>query len=316
VIYCSVLKGYARSRRMERVWTVWAEMLSRNIEPSVATFNAMIDACARNGRMDAVPELLTNMKTRGLVSNLITYSTTIKGFCQRGEIRSAFSVLDEMRRTTSLKPDEIVYNTLLDGCAQGGLVSEGERLLDDMQKEGIVPSSYTLTVLVKLMGQARRPDRAFSLVEEISLKYRFQPNSHVYAGLIQACLTARDQARAMQVFDQMARDRMQVEGRVWQGLVRMSMSAYDYKQAAYVCRVVLGVPNADGFRPVVSVGRANDDAFIKESLNTMMQSGGEAAALAAPLLKRASEQGPRPQPEPVMRRSQARTGILGRGRGS
>jgi len=316
VIYCSVLKGYARSRRMERVWTVWNEMLSRKIEPSVATFNAMIDACARNGRMDAVPELLTNMKSRGLVSNLITYSTTIKGFCQRGEIQSAFSVMDEMRRCTSLKPDEIVYNTLLDGCAQGGLVSEGEKLLADMQKEGIVPSSYTLTVLVKLMGQARRPDRAFSLVEEISHKHRFQPNSHVYGGLIQACLTARDHTRAMQVFDQMARDRMQVEGRVWQALVRMSMAAHDYKQAAYVVRVVLGVPDNDGFRPIVSVGRANDDAFIKETLNTFMHIGGEAAALAAPLLKCANQQGPRAPPEPTMRRNNARTGILGRGRGS
>jgi len=28
VIYCSVLKGYARIRRMDRVWTVWAELLS------------------------------------------------------------------------------------------------------------------------------------------------------------------------------------------------------------------------------------------------------------------------------------------------
>jgi len=134
VIYCSVLKGYARSRRMERVWAVWKEMLDRSIEPTIVTFNAMIDACARNGQMDAVPDLLTLMKTKGLVSNAITYSTTIKGFCQRGEIKSALGVLDEMRRATNLKPDEIVYNNLLDGCAQGGFVAEGERLLADMQK--------------------------------------------------------------------------------------------------------------------------------------------------------------------------------------
>merc|ERR1719440_1665693 len=40
VIYCSVLKGYARGRRMERVWTIFNEMLSCGIEPSVITFNA------------------------------------------------------------------------------------------------------------------------------------------------------------------------------------------------------------------------------------------------------------------------------------
>jgi len=292
VIYCSVLKGYARSRRMERVWAVWKEMLDRSIEPTIVTFNAMIDACARNGQMDAVPDLLTLMKTKRLVSNAITYSTTIKGFCQRGEIQSALGVLDEMRRATNLKPDEIVYNNLLDGCAQGGFVAEGERLLADMQKEGIVPSSYTLTALVKLMGQARRPDEAFSLVEEISSKYRFQPNCHVYGGLITACVTVRDGPRAMKVFDQMAREGMLVEGRAWQALLRMAVATRNYKQAVHVCGIVMGVPNSLGSRPIVSVGRAEDDVFIRETLKTIMQAGGEAGALATPLLKYAKEQGP------------------------
>jgi len=315
VIYCSVLKGYARSRRMERVWAVWNEMLSRNIEPSIVTFNAMIDACARNAQMDAVPELQTKMKAKGLVPNQITYSTTIKGFCQRGDVKSALSVLDEMRRTTKMKPDEIVYNNLLDGCAQGGLVAEGERLLDDMQREGIVPSSYTLTALVKLMGQAKRPDQAFSLVEEISRKYRFKPNSHVYGALIQACVAVRDHARAMQVFDLMAQERMQLDSRAWQALVRSSMTARNHKQSAYVCRVVMGLPGSDGSCSVVSIGRAEDDAFIKETLRTIIQAGGEAAALASPLLRHVSEKGPRRAVEQVTRRALARNGNASRWHG-
>jgi len=314
VIYGSVLKGYARSRRMERVWAVWKEMLSRKIEPSTVTFNAMIDACARNQQMDAAPGLLSEMKARGLVANSITYSTTIKGFAQRGEMKSALAVLDDMRNLANLKPDEIVYNNLLDGCAQGGFMAEGERLLADMQKEGIAPTSYTLTALVKLMGQAKRPDQAFSLVEEISRKYRFQPNHHVFGGLIQTCVTARDRTRATRVFDQMARDRMQVEARAWQSLVRMNMGARDYKQAAYICQVVMGVPSSDGSRAVVSVCRTEEDVFIKETLHNVMKlGGGEAASLASSLLKHANQQGPRAAVEPVRRNHQlARNG--GRGR--
>merc|ERR1719359_1215737 len=54
VIFGSVLKGYSRMRRMERVWSVFSDMLSRDIQPSIVTFNAVVDACARSGQMSAV----------------------------------------------------------------------------------------------------------------------------------------------------------------------------------------------------------------------------------------------------------------------
>merc|ERR1719327_2473642 len=54
VIYCSVLKGFAREKKLERVWEVYEEMKKKKLEASVVTFNTVIDACARCGRMDQV----------------------------------------------------------------------------------------------------------------------------------------------------------------------------------------------------------------------------------------------------------------------
>merc|ERR1719443_1370117 len=194
IVYCSVLKGYARARRMERVWTVWEELLARGIEPSVVTFNAMIDACARNGRMDAVPDLVLEMKGRKITPNLITFCTMLKGFCQRGDVLASFKVLREMRRA-GLRPDEITYNTLLDGCAQSNLAEEGERLLEEMQREGVAPSNYTLSVLVKLMGNCRKVDRAFQVVEQVCRRYR-----------IKACVSSGAFPRALALYEQMRRE--------------------------------------------------------------------------------------------------------------
>merc|ERR1719174_973161 len=140
----------------------------------------MIDACARVGRMESVSDLLEDMKKHGARPNLITFSTMIKGHCQSGDIQTAFSLLEQMKRETSLKPDEIMYNSLLDGCAQNSLIDEGLRLLAEMQAEGVQPSNFTLSVLVKLMNRARKLDQAFSLVRELSQKYNFKPNVHVY----------------------------------------------------------------------------------------------------------------------------------------
>jgi pentatricopeptide repeat protein len=290
VVFGSVLKGYGRTKRMERVWAVFKEMLGKGIEPSIVTFNAVIDACARNGHMHALPELMTEMKARKLEPNLITYSTMIKGFCQRGDMQSALQKLEELRKTTNLRPDEIVFNTLLDGCSSAGLVVEGERLLSEMRAEGITPSNYTLTVMVRLLGHARRLDRALALVEEITTRYRFKTNSHVVSALIQACLTSRDQKRAMAVFDKASQDRVSIDPRIGQTLVRTLLSSGSTVQAVSVLRNLLNLNGGGGQARTNGDRQAGnyattDDAFVNEALSSMLDRGGEAANLASQLIE-------------------------------
>jgi pentatricopeptide repeat protein len=289
VVFGSVLKGYGRSRRMERVTAVFQEMLSKGIEPSIATFNAVIDSCARNGQMHALPLFLKEMKARNLEPNLITYSTMIKGFCQRGDIQSALQKLEELKKTTNLRPDEIVFNTLLDGCSSAGLVVEGERLLSEMRAEGIIPSNYTLTVMVRLLGQARRLDRALQLVEDVTTRYRFKTNSHVVSALIQACITNRDLKRAVAVFEKAAQERTPADSRTCQSLVRCLLSNGNMVQAANVLRSMLGVGGGVGQarpdRQSASAAASSDDAFINEALGALLERGGDGAYLVSQLLE-------------------------------
>merc|ERR1719502_1868854 len=179
VIYCSILKGFTREKKMERVWATYQEMLDRQVDLSIVTYNTIIDGCARCGRMEQLPKLMEDMRTHGVKANVITYSTMLKGHCQNGNIQEGFAILEQMKKDEKLKPDEIMYNSLLDGCAQNNLVDEGLRLLEEMQNGGVPPSNFTLSILVKLMNRARRLDRAFSLVDEITKKYHFHPNVHV-----------------------------------------------------------------------------------------------------------------------------------------
>jgi pentatricopeptide repeat protein len=284
VIFGSVLKGYGRMRRMERVWAVWKDMLSRDIQPSVVTFNAVIDACARSSRMDAVPELLREMAKRKIVPNLITYSTMIKGFSQQKDMRSALSTLQDLRKTSDLKPDGIVYNTLLDGCAQSGLIVEGERLFTEMQQEGVVPTNYTLTVVVRLMSQARRADKAFEYVESLTRKHRFRANSHVSNALIQACIASRDLHRGMTVFENMATDRQLPDTRTRHSLTRGLLAAGLASQAAKVIRAVLSIGIHSHQEQTQSGWSSQDDALLGEVLGALSAQGSACADVARQLL--------------------------------
>merc|ERR1719487_1413933 len=127
----------------------------------------MINACARCGSMDRVPQLLEEMRRDHVELDVITYSTLIKGYCHAGDVDKAFKVLDEMKSDGKLSPDEILYNSLLDGCAKQSRVDDAVRLLEDMRDCGVVPSNFTLSIMVKLMGWARRLEEAFQMVDEL-----------------------------------------------------------------------------------------------------------------------------------------------------
>jgi pentatricopeptide repeat protein len=277
---------------MERLWTVFREMLSKGIEPSVVTFNAIIDACARNGHMDALPGLRQEMKSRNLSPNLITYSTMIKGFCQRQDMPSALKTLEDLRQTPSLRPDEIVYNTLLEGCSSSGLLVEGERLLSEMRSDGISPSNYTLTVMVRLLGHARRLDRAVELVDDITHRHRFRPNSHVNSALIQACIASRDLKRASIIFEKAIQDRALPDSRTCQNLVKSLLTNGSSAQAVNVLRAMLssgGSTQQQGNRngndnKYSNNDAAPDDSFFNETLGALLERGGESATLVPQLL--------------------------------
>merc|ERR1719231_483373 len=134
--------------------------------------------------------------------DIITYSTIVKGYCMSGDVDKGFEVLKEMKRDGKHCPDEILYNSLFDGCAKQHRLEDALRLLDDMTDTHVVPSNYTLSILVKLLGRSRRLNQAFTMVETICKEHGFRPNIQVYTCLIQACIQNRQLGRAIALHDE------------------------------------------------------------------------------------------------------------------
>merc|ERR1719299_298589 len=101
--------------------------------------------------------LLEDMRKTNVELDIISYSALIKGYCLEGSVEKAFRVLEDMKAQGKLQADEIMYNSLLDGCAKQQRVDEALKLLKEMEaSDKAKPSNYTLSILVKLLGRARR----------------------------------------------------------------------------------------------------------------------------------------------------------------
>lgn len=242
VIFSTVLKGFAMLKQTERVFAVHQEMCDRDIQCNTITYNTMFDACARCGTMDRVPKLLEDMRRSQAEPDIITYSTLVKGFCLTGDVDRAFRVLEEMTSDGKFAPDEIMYNSLLDGCAKLHRVDEAQKLLDEMQANGVNPSNYTLSILVKLFGRTRRLNQAFKIVDTLAEKNGLRPNIHVYTCLMQACIQNRDVDRALGLHDTMVSDSgVWPDEKCYSVLVRGCLQSNRPDKAASTIRCAFGL---------------------------------------------------------------------------
>jgi pentatricopeptide repeat protein len=206
VIYSTVLKGFAVQKRMDKVFQVYKEMRGTNIPCNTITYNTLLDACAKCSAMDRASGLLVDMKETAVEPDIITYSTIVKGYCMEGDVDRAFSVIEAMKQDDKFTPDEIMYNSILDGCAKQHRVEQALSVLEEMKNAGVGPSNYTLSILVKALGHARRLPQAFKMVEDLSIENGFRPNVQVYTCLVQACILNRRLEKAFALHDTMVSD--------------------------------------------------------------------------------------------------------------
>merc|ERR1719217_1461990 len=193
--------------------------------------------------MDRASGLLEDMKGSAVEPDIITYSTIVKGYCLQGDLDRAFHVLEDMKGDDKFQPDEIMYNSILDGCAKQHRVDDALRLLEEMKSTGIVPSNYTLSILVKLLGHARRLSQAFRMVEELSQQHGFRPNVQVYTCLVQACLFNRRLERALTLHDTMVADAgCVVDEKFYAVLARGCLQLHQPLKAVEVVRAAFHLP--------------------------------------------------------------------------
>lgn len=307
VMYGSLLKGFCRQKRFERVWTIYEEMLARKMEFSIVTYNSLIDACARSGEMRRVQPLLEDMTSHGFSPNVITYSTVMKGYCSANRLDEACELLKDMKRDGQLPPDEVTYNTLLDGCARYGLYDRGMSVLKEMREAGIPPSNFTLSVLIKLATRAKQPAKAFELCDSICNEFGIHPNVHVYNNLIQAaswCSKApatagggasnlaglnlgRDLTTALQTVERMFSEKVRPDGRTYLLLLKCCMASNQPEQAMQLLRSACGLrgshPSLQDFASTAPL-RGGPDALGQELLIEVLDfacSHGHSPAAAA-----------------------------------
>ncbi|CAK0846174.1 unnamed protein product [Prorocentrum cordatum] len=151
IYYTQLIKGYGQQKDLSKALKLFREMPKEGVPRSTITYNSIIDACIRSGKVLDAEQIFGEMVVEGgpTQPDLITFSTMVKGHCQRGDLDKALNVAETIR-ARGMGWDELVYNTLLDGCVKAKDISLGVGLWQEMVSSGVVPSTITHNILLRL----------------------------------------------------------------------------------------------------------------------------------------------------------------------
>jgi len=205
--YGSMIKAYGQARDVTQVWSLWKEMISREVRPTSITFGCMVEALVINGSTEEawrlVQELWEEEQHRSLV-NTVIYSTILKGFVLSKQPDRLMALYDEMRMR-GIACNNIAYNTMLNAFAHSGAMHRVPQLLEDMKcaNPPAEPDIVTYSTIVKGYCASGNLDKGLQLLREMRRGERLAPDEVMYNSLLDGCAREHRLDEALRLLDDM-----------------------------------------------------------------------------------------------------------------
>merc|ERR1719446_929675 len=167
VSYSAMIDTCAKAGDLESAELWHSRMIEQGVEPNAHSFSAVINACAKAGDVAAACHWLGQMEHAGVPADVVVYSAVLDACAKASECERAKQVFQQMR-SRGISPNVVSYASLAKPYAHNGDWPEVERLRETMESEGLVMNEYFLyaQLLAYASAQPRKADRAEAVFRE------------------------------------------------------------------------------------------------------------------------------------------------------
>ncbi|CAM9592520.1 unnamed protein product [Chrysoparadoxa australica] len=226
VTYNIALSAFASTQdglsRWKEALALFAEMESRGLEPSVITWNTLINVLGKSDQLKKALKMFNSMEEQGLLPTQQTYGTILSACARRGkamvalsifkqipepdlrcynvllhafsegqEMAQALALLHKMQSKGEPAPDRVSYNSVLACCAAQGAVEEAHDLMRQMKAEGIAPDTITYNCLLQVESISHGLEGALKVLRAMK-RARVRRNAITYGTVIGSCSSGED----------------------------------------------------------------------------------------------------------------------------
>lgn len=165
ITYSTVIKGYARSKQMDKVLDVFNFLIRKGFQLDEVAFNSILDGCVKAGFYDKALEVYGHMANQDIRCGNVTYSIMVKLYSNMQKPKEALRLYDEMLEK-GLMPGVIVFTCLIQMCFKQSMVDKAVELFEKMKRDSIRPDHVVYNTVVNGLMYHRRWQRAFDYALE------------------------------------------------------------------------------------------------------------------------------------------------------
>jgi len=189
VAYNTLMKGHARCdarRHLTRCFELRAEMQAAGLSPSEVTFGILLDASVGAREVDLARSVFEDLRNSGMALNTVHCTTFIKGLVADDRLEEAAGLLHEMQRCLNARPDIITYSTLVRAYAERGDISEALQVVEQMLQQGVRPDEILFnSVAMGCCARTMEPRQVCRVLDEL-VSNGLQPSAATFSIILKA----------------------------------------------------------------------------------------------------------------------------------
>lgn len=190
-----------RLGKLDQFHRLLDEMGRSGFSPDVHTYNLLLHVLGKGDKPLAALNLLNHMKEEGFNPRVLHFTTLIDGLSRAGNMDACKYFFDEMIKYDCL-PDVVCYTVMITGYIVAGELEKALGLFDEMVTVGQLPNVFTYNSIIRGLCMAGKFDEACSLLKEMESR-GVNPNFTVYSTLVSYLRNAGKLSEAREVIRQM-----------------------------------------------------------------------------------------------------------------
>ncbi|KAF6154572.1 hypothetical protein GIB67_017954 [Kingdonia uniflora] len=202
--YCKLIDAHAKENRVDDAERILTKMNAKGIEPDILTLMILVYMYSKAGNLDRAKEAFENLRSLGFVPDMKAYSSMIMVYINSGQPKFAESLMREME-TRDIKPTKEIYLALLKAFSELGLVDGAQRVFNTMGFAEFNPDLESCTLLVEAYEKAGDPESARHNFNYLK-KYGYKPDDRCTASMISAYASKNYLDKASNLLMQLEKD--------------------------------------------------------------------------------------------------------------
>lgn len=145
-VYIGAMRHYGRKRKVQEAVDVFERMDFYNCEPSVLSYNAIMNILVENRYFNQAHKVYMRMRDKRIVPDVYTFTIRIKSFCRTSRPHAALRLLKNMP-SHGCELNAVAYCTVVGGLYEENLQDEAYELFDEMLRSETCPDVTTFNKL-------------------------------------------------------------------------------------------------------------------------------------------------------------------------